>query len=142
MKTVYLALPLMHVNKESERDEIRHLIRWFKETFDVEVLKWAFNTDTWTPGPVENIFDYDTEKVLRADLVIVFYPESGGSDGRGGEVVLRVQTGKPILAFKKRGVKVSRYPTDCLKNYGVTIEEYDKFEDIEKTVRKKLLAIS
>lgn len=75
---------------------------------------------------------------MRADLLIVFYPENEGSDGRGGEVVLRVQAGKPILAFKKRGVKVSRYPTDCLKKHGVTIEEYDKFEDVEKTVRKAL----
>lgn len=137
-KTVYLALPLTHVKTDSEKDEIRRLILWFKETFDVEILKWALNTDSWLPEPVENIFDYDTERVLRADLVIVFYPENEGSDGRGGEVVLRLQTGKPILAFKKRGVRVSRYPSDCLKKHGVLIEEYDKIEDVEKSVRMAL----
>lgn len=31
-KTVYLALPLTHIKTDIEKDEIRRLISWFKET--------------------------------------------------------------------------------------------------------------
>jgi hypothetical protein len=69
MKTVYLALPLTQIKTDAEKNEIRNLIRWFRDNFDVEILKWAFNTDTWTPEPVENIFDFDTEESIASGFV-------------------------------------------------------------------------
>jgi hypothetical protein len=70
--------------------------------------------------------------------MIVMYLTNEGSDGRGGEVVNRFHSGKPLLAFAKRGVKVSRYPADCMKGIGVTIQTFDSFEDMRSSIQTAL----
>ncbi len=77
-----------------------------------------------------------------SELMIVIYLSSEGSDGRGGEVIRRTMRGEPILAFKKEGVKVSRYVADCLKEAGAKIEVFATFEDMEPSIRAALAQVS
>lgn len=142
MKTVYVALSLTHVKTDTEKGEIRSFLKWLEITFNVKILLWAFDTDTWLPKEVGNIYKFDSDRVLSADLMIVLYLSNEGSDGRGGEVVLRTTNQKPIVAFAKEGVRVSRYPGDCLKMHGTEIVIFKTFDDMEPTIRKALESIN
>jgi len=141
--TVYVALSMTHVRTEDERNEVRALLPWIERTFEITLLRWAFNIQTWTPEPVDDIYEFDTQMVLSADLVIVLYLTNDGSDGRGGEVVNRVErSGKPVIAFRKQHVKVSRYASDCLKKVGTEILPFETFEDMRLSISSALSALS
>jgi hypothetical protein len=141
MKTVYIALSLTHVKTDAEKDTVRTFLKWFEKRFNVKILLWAFDVDKWTPKPVANIFEFDTERVLSADLAIFLYLTSDGSDGRGGELVTRVLARKPTLAFMKEGVKENRYVKDCLETIGVKPISFWEFEDIAPAVEDALSRI-
>ena len=141
MITLYVAVSLTHVKTEQERQEIRDFLKWLEVTFHVRILTWAFDLDTWTPLPVDDIYEYDTKKVLAADMMIVLYLSNDGSDGRGGEVVNRTNSGKPILAFAREGVKVSRYSADRLKGVGSGIKTFRTFTDMEDSINRALLLL-
>jgi hypothetical protein len=134
MRTLYIAISLTHVKTEEDRDEIRALLKWLEQRFEVRILKWAFNVDTWTPMPVPNVYEFDTELVLRADLALFFYLTNEGSDGRGGELVTRTKAGKPLLAFIKEGVKENRYVTGCLEKAGTQPIRFRTIDDLERPI--------
>lgn len=141
-KTVYVATSLTHVKTEAEKDELRAMLKWIVAEFDITLLKWAFDVDTWTPEPVDNIYDYDTERVRGADLVIVLYFSNDGSDGRGGEVVNRLEVAKkPVIVFAKEGVRVSRYPGDCFKKFGIPVQTFKDVEDMRPSIWNNLTMI-
>ncbi|HVU06439.1 MAG TPA: hypothetical protein VHE10_01455 [Candidatus Paceibacterota bacterium] len=137
---VYVALSLTHVKTEAEKDEVRAFMKWLPATFDVEILKWAFDLERWEPQPVADIYAYDTERVKAADLMIVLYLSNDGSDGRGGEVVNRVENGggKPVLGFAREGVRVSRYAADCLKGAGTPIRTFKEFSETGPAISEAL----
>lgn len=143
-KTVYVALSLTHVRTEAEKEEIREFFRWLekwlKERFDVELLQWAFDLEKWKSKPVANIFQYDTMQVTAAGLLVALYLSSEGSDGRGGEVAVRISHHLPTIAFKRKGVTVSNYARDCLGSIRVNISEIEKLTDIESALRATLIA--
>lgn len=142
MRTVYIAVSLTHVKTEEEKCQMRAFLAWIEEAFDVELLRWAFDTEKWLPLPVDNIYDYDTERVKEADLMIALYLSNDGSDGRGGEVVNRLEVArKPVLALVKKGVRVSRYSTDCLEKHRMPIVEFEKLVDAEPAIRDALSRI-
>ena len=58
-KTVYPMISLTHIKDEETRNKIRGLIRFLESMPDIELLRWAFDLDTWMPKPVENVFRYD-----------------------------------------------------------------------------------
>ena len=139
MKTVYVATSLTHVKTDAEKKELRDFLAWLVTEFNIKLLKWAFDTDTWSPEPVENIYEYDTNMVKEADLVIALYLSDAGSDGRGGEVVNRIEVAKkPIRSFAKEGVRVSRYPADCFKKHHVPIQTFKDFKEMAPAIREAL----
>jgi hypothetical protein len=139
MNTVYIAISLTHVKTEQEKDEVRAFLKWLEVTFDISILTWAFDVERWEAKPVDNIYDFDTDRVKSADLMIALYLSNDGSDGRGGEVINRVEVAKkPILAFSKQGVRVSRYPVDCLKKIGVGVIPFSTFDDMAMPIQEAL----
>lgn len=141
--TVYVALSLTHVRTDEEKDMVRRFLPWLEQTFDITLLRWAFDLDTWTPKPVADIYEYDTSRVMNADLMIALYLTNEGSDGRGGEVVNRVErSGKAVIAFAKQGIKVSRYSSDCLKKVGANVMAFNSFEDMMPAIKAALADIT
>lgn len=139
--TVYMMVSLTHVKTDAEKDEIRELIRWLEDDADVALLRWAFDTETWTPKPVDNIFVYDNTRVMSADLGIALYLSNDGSDGRGGEVIDRIKSGKPFRLFAREGVNVSRYPADCLTHHGGSIDRFTSLKDLKTQIHAALKSI-
>ncbi len=138
-KKVYVALSLTHVKTDEEKDQVRAYLHWLVTTFDIELLPWAFDTVKWQPIPVPNIYVYDTEKVMAADLVIILYLTNEGSDGRGGEAVNRIEVAKkPVIAFAKHGVTVSGYPAGLFRREGIDIERFSTFEDMRYLIQTML----
>jgi hypothetical protein len=141
--TVYVALSLSHVRTDEEKDAVKRFLSWLETTFDITLLRWAFNTETWTPEPVADIYEFDTEKVLGSDLMIALYLTNEGSDGRGGEVVNRVErSDKAVVAFAKQGVRVSRYASDCLKKVGANIMSFNDFDDMKPAIKAALADVT
>lgn len=132
--TVYAMVSLTHVKTDAEKDEIREILRWLEVDCEVELLRWAFDTDTWAPKPVDNIFVYDNTRVLSADFGFALYLSNDGSDGRGGEVIDRIKSGKPFSLFAREGVKVSRYQADCMKHYGKSISVFRTLDDLKAQI--------
>ena len=136
--SVYVIISLTHVKTDEEKQKIRHIISWIRDSFNVELLTWAFDIDLWQPKPVENIYLFDKQRALSADLAIIFFLSSDGSDGRGGEIVLRAENGLPMLACAHHGIKISRFPSDCLKLAGVEITPFKEVEELQELIRKAL----
>lgn len=139
--TVYAMVSLTHVKTDAEKDEIREILRWLEVDCEVELLRWAFDTDTWTPKPVDNIFVYDNTRVLSADFGFALYLSNDGSDGRGGEVIDRIKSGKPFRLFAREGVKVSRYQADCMTHHGKTIDAFKSIEDLKLRILAALTEV-
>ncbi len=140
-KTVYVIIPLTQVNTIDGMNMVKKILQWITDKFDVEILMWAFDLQTWTPKAVPNIYEYDKNLVLKADLAIAFFLNLEGSDGRGGEIVLRTEAQKPILAFAYNGVKVSRFVSDCLVRAGAEIQPFEVIEDTFQYIKMALDAI-
>lgn len=140
--SVYIALSLTHLKTKKDKNWVRRLMKWFEESFDVELFAWAFDLELWKPKPVADIYEFDTARVRKADLMIVMYLSNDGSDGRGGEVVNRSLFGGPMLAFALADVKVSRYPVDCLRSVGVDIVRIQVLEDMRPYVTAALERIA
>lgn len=143
-KTIYVAIPLTHVSTEEERNEIRTILNWIKTDFpETELLQWAFDPESWTPKGVPNIYDFDRRQIMKADLAIFFYLRSEGSDGRGGEGVLRTELcpERPIIAAKLPGVRMSRFVEDCLKLKGVPVTEFRTLDELTPLVREALKGV-
>lgn len=135
MRSIYASVSLTHVKTDKEKDEVRALIPWLAETFDATVAKWAFNLDKWTPLPCDDINKFDNDGMDASQLMVVVYLTNEGSDGRGGEVIRRMERGELLLAFKMKGVKVSPYIVDGLKRNGITIIEIAEFAEMAPYIR-------
>lgn len=140
-KTVYVALSLTHVKTEAEKDEIRSFLRWLEVSFNIELLMWAFDVETWQPLLVENIYNHDSEKVALADLMIILYLSNDGSDGRGGEMVQRIYARRPMIAFAREEVRISRFPLDCLRHFNIPLVRFTDFRDLYLEIKKALDAL-
>lgn len=138
-KTVYVIIALTHVKTEEQRQLVRDILRWLEEKFDVEILTWAFDVEAWQPKPVENVYEFDRRLALWADLAIVFFLNGEGSDGRGGEIFLRVEYKKPIIAFAIPGTSISTFSRHALeKSASQPIHPFVDFEGIYSIVAEAL----
>ncbi len=133
MKKVYVAVSLTHVKTDEEKQMLRDFLTWLPKTFRVRVLQWAFNVHTWQPIQVDNIYEFDTQQVKEADLVIALYLQNEGSDGRGGEIVNRHTVQKPLVVCARNGVTVSRYVTDSLKP-GEGVYRFSEFTELKEVI--------
>ena len=139
---VYIALSLSHVKSEEEKQTVRDILAWLASRFNIDLLQWAFDVVTWQPRPVENIYIFDRSQMFLADLVIVLFLSSDGSDGRGAELVLRCEAGLPIIAAAKEGVKISRFPLDCLQDFGVEVIRFEAFQELGPLIDSTLARIN
>jgi hypothetical protein len=136
-------ISLTHIKDEETRNKIRGLIRFLESMPDIELLRWAFDLDTWMPKPVENVFRYDNAFTVGADLGIAIYLTGDGSDGRGDEVGSRVRSGRPMIAFRAEGVRPNKYVDDMLKHFEYPpVQSFTTFVDLESQIRKALKEVS
>jgi len=138
LKTIYPSVSLTHVKTDEEKNMVRTLIKWLGSTFNASVSRWAFDLEKWKPIACSDINEFDNSAMDASELMIVFYFTNDGSDGRGGEIIRRLERGGAFLAFKKKGLKVSRYIVDGLRKKGIEIVEFEEFTEIEPIINWRL----
>jgi hypothetical protein len=136
---LYLAMSLSGVTSEQERQEIRQLLVAASSIPGVQFLKWAFDVEKWGSEPVNNIFEYDTIRLLEADLAVFIWWNSVGSDGRGGELIARLLSGRPTIIVRQKGVFMSRFSHHGIdKSFVLPIETVDNVEHFKLMLWRKV----
>ena len=132
-------MSLSGVKLDRERDEIRQLLKIVSSILDVKLLKWAFDVEKWKPESVENVFEYDALRLLSADLAVFLFWNNIGSDGRGGELILRLLSGKPTIIVQRSGAFMGRFPYDAItKDFGLPIKTTNNLAHFERMLQQEI----
>jgi len=141
--TISVSVSLTHVKSVTERRWIFHMFQYLRDNFPhAAIIPPDFDLIRWEPIPVENFYTRSERRVKKSDLMIILFYLSEGSDGRGVEVAMREQSGKPMIAFALHGVRISPVMVGCLEKAGVRIITIASYNEMYKHIQAALLKIS
>lgn len=130
--TIYVGMALTEAPDEFRNDFQAELKQALRTIEGVKLLDFIGLEN----GTEVDVYRHDRKCTVESNLCIfiVDYP----SIGLGMEIAYRLETGGPILVFRKANKKVTRMLTGALSTMNLTIDVYDSVAAIESRVRQEL----